>query len=167
MCSNIARLVHHIFLPSHISPSKHTHDNQNPLFKTSLNVAILRHRKKSLDLTRNLQIQFSFSKWGWGLKILSSIIITDILTMSLPVFAWRLVPLMLFRARECKIAISPIKCPDSVHSTFKFNWNRTWMFQLLEFCDTISYCDEILSSEFRTIKSCPIKDMREEDVILG
>jgi Cys-tRNA synthase (O-phospho-L-seryl-tRNA:Cys-tRNA synthase) len=41
------------------------------------------------------------------------------------------------------------------------------MFQLLEFCDTISYCDEILSSEFRTIKSCPIKDMREEDVILG
>jgi len=41
------------------------------------------------------------------------------------------------------------------------------MFQLLEFCDTISYCDEILSSEFRTIKSYPIKDMREEDVILG
>ena len=41
------------------------------------------------------------------------------------------------------------------------------MFQLLEFCDTISYCDSILSSEFRTIKSCTIKDMREEHEILG
>ena len=61
----------------------------------------------------------------------------------------------------------PIKCPDSVHSTFKFDWNRTWMFQLLEFCDTISYCDLIIYSEFRMIKSCTIKDMREEHVILG
>ena len=78
-----------------------------------------------------------------------------------------MVPLMLFRARECEIAISPIKCPDSVHFTFKFDWNRTWMFQLLEFCDTISYYDAILSNEFRTIKSCTIKDMREEHVILG
>jgi len=69
--------------------------------------------------------------------------------------------------REYKIAISPIKCPDSVHSTFKFDWNRTWMFRLLEFCDTISYCDANLSSEFRTIKSCIIKDMREEHEILG
>ena len=74
---------------------------------------------------------------------------------------------MLFRAREYEIEISPIKCPDSVHSTFKFDWNRTWMFQLLEFCDTISYCDLIIYSEFRTIKSCTIKDMREEHVILG
>ena len=41
------------------------------------------------------------------------------------------------------------------------------MFQLLEFYDTISYCDVILCSEFRTIKSCSIKDMREEHVILG
>ena len=42
------------------------------------------------------------------------------------------------------------------------------MFQLLEFCDTISYYYLILSSEFRTIyKSCIIKDMREEHVILG
>ena len=41
------------------------------------------------------------------------------------------------------------------------------MFQLLEFCDTISYCDLILASEFRTIKSCIIKDMREEHEILG
>ena len=55
----------------------------------------------------------------------------------------------------------PLKCPDSVHSAFKFDWNRTWMFQLLEFCDTISYCDLIIYSEFRMIKSCTIKDMRE------
>ena len=41
------------------------------------------------------------------------------------------------------------------------------MFQLLEFCDTISYCDLIIYSEFRTIKSCTIKDMREEHEILG
>ncbi len=41
------------------------------------------------------------------------------------------------------------------------------MFQLLEFCDTISYYDVILHSEFRMIKSCTIKDMREEHVILG
>ena len=78
-----------------------------------------------------------------------------------------MVPLMLFRAREYEIMISPIKCPDSVHSTFKFDWNRTWMFRLLEFCDTISHYDAILSSEFRMIKSCNIKDKREEHVILG
>ena len=41
------------------------------------------------------------------------------------------------------------------------------MFQLLEFCDTISYYDVILYNEFRMIKSCTIKDMREEHVILG
>ena len=41
------------------------------------------------------------------------------------------------------------------------------MFQLLEFCDTICYYDLILSSEFRRIKICTIKDMREEHVILG
>ena len=41
------------------------------------------------------------------------------------------------------------------------------MFQLLEFCDTISYCDLILSSEFRAIRSRNIKDMREERVISG
>ena len=41
------------------------------------------------------------------------------------------------------------------------------MFQLLEFCDTISYYDLIIYSEFRVIKSCTIKDMCEEDVILG
>ena len=41
------------------------------------------------------------------------------------------------------------------------------MFRLLEFSDTISYYDAILSSEFRTIKSCIIKDMREEHVIFG
>ena len=41
------------------------------------------------------------------------------------------------------------------------------MFQLLEFCDTISYCDVILSSEFRTIKSSTTLDMREEHEILG
>ena len=109
---------------SHIRRFKRTHIHPIRLF-ASLNVALSRHQKKSL------QIQFSSSKWGWGLKILSSIIITDIFTMSLPVFAWRMVTLMLFRARECKIAFSPIKCPDSVHSTFKFDWNRTWMFQLL------------------------------------
>ena len=70
-------------------------------------------------------------------------------------------PLMLFRARECKIAISLIKCPDSLHSNFKFDWNRTWMFQLLEFCDTISYCDLIFYSEFRMIKGCFINFNRE------
>ena len=41
------------------------------------------------------------------------------------------------------------------------------MFQLLEFCETIPYCDLIIYSEFRTIKSCTIKDMREERAILG
>ena len=41
------------------------------------------------------------------------------------------------------------------------------MFQLLEFCATISHCDLIIYSEFRTIKSCTIKDMREEHAILG
>ena len=151
---------------SHIKRLKRTHDNPI-LLLTSLNVALSRHRKKSLDPTHNSQIQFSSSKWGWGPKMLSLITNTDILTMSSPVFVRRMVPLMLFRARECKIAISPIKCPESVHSTFKFDWNRTWMFQLLEFCNTISYCDLNISSEFRTIKSCTIKDMREEHVNLG
>ena len=121
---------------SHIRRLKRTHVNPIPLF-TPPNDALSRHQKKSLDLTRISQVQFSSYKWGWGLKILSSTIITDILTMSLSVFARRMVPLMLFRARECKIAIPLIKCPVSVHSTFKFDWNRTWMFQLLDFCDTI------------------------------
>ena len=39
------------------------------------------------------------------------------------------------------------------------------MFQLLEFCDTISYYDLVIYSEFRVIKSCTIKELREEDVI--
>ena len=41
------------------------------------------------------------------------------------------------------------------------------MSQLLEFCETISYCDLIIYSEFRMITSFTIKDMREEYVILG
>ena len=41
------------------------------------------------------------------------------------------------------------------------------MFQLLEFCDTIQYHDLILSSEFRMITGCFIKDKREERMILG
>ena len=41
------------------------------------------------------------------------------------------------------------------------------MFQLLEFYDTILYHDVILFSEFRIIKGCIIKDMREEHVILS
>ena len=41
------------------------------------------------------------------------------------------------------------------------------MFQLLEFCDTISYYYLILSSEFHMITGCYIKDMREEHEILG
>ena len=96
----------------------------------------------------------AYRRYGLVPKILLLSIITDILMMSLPVFAWRMVSLMLFRTRECKIAISPIKCSDSVHSTFKFDWNRTWMFQLLAFCDTILYYDVILSSEFHMIKDC-------------
>ena len=87
---------------SHIRRFKRTHIHPIRLF-ASLNVALSRHQKKSLDLTRFSRVQFSSSKWGWGLKILSSTIITDILTMSSPVFARRMVPLMLFRARECEI----------------------------------------------------------------
>ena len=59
--------------------------------------------KKKREPTRISHVQFSSSKWRLVPKMLSSIIITDILTMPLPVFAWRMVPLMLFRARECKI----------------------------------------------------------------
>ena len=143
----------------------HSHSSNTPI--RLLDVALSRHQKKSRDLARISQVQFSSSKWRLGLKILSSSIITDILTILLPVFARRMVPLMLFRARECEIAISPIKCPDSVHSTFKFDWNRTWMFQLLTFCDMIPYCDLSICSEFRTIKSCTKKDMREEHAILA
>ena len=151
---------------SHIKRLKHTHDNPIPLF-TSPNVALSRRGKKSLDPTRNSQVQFSSSKWRLGLKILSSIIITDILAMSSPVFVRRMVQLVLFRAQECKIAISRINAQIRSHSTFKFDWNRTWMFQLLEFCDMISYCDLSICSEFRTIKICTKKDMREEHAILA
>ena len=120
----------------------------------SLNVALSRQSIKSLDPSRIPQKRFSSSKWRLGPKILSLISIADISTMSSPVFLWRIVPLMLFRTREYKTAISAIKCPDSVHSTFKFDWNRSWMFQLLEFCDTIHFHVFILSSEFRMIKDC-------------
>ena len=48
---------------SHIRRLKRTHDNPI-LLLTSLNVALSRHRKKSLDPTHNSQIQFSSSKWG-------------------------------------------------------------------------------------------------------
>ena len=87
---------------SHIRRFKRTHIHPIRLF-ASPNVALSRHQKKSLDLTRISRVQFSSSKWGWGPKILLLSIITDILTMSSPVFARRMVPLMLFRARECKI----------------------------------------------------------------
>ena len=84
---------------------KHSHSSNTPF--TSPNDALSRHQKKILDLMRFSQVQFSSFKWGWGPKILSSIIITDILTMSSPVFARRMEPLILFRARECGIEFSP------------------------------------------------------------